>query len=151
MAITSHPTTNYNAIDKRLFIIYQPITLYTEFRIESSLMFPMISLHLVYKTSFPSLLFDSLSLIFAKLHYVLFPQHSTLLLFFLSNIHANFEHCRTALCENLHRLSVHWTWQWQSQSHEQEGQEIIVVLICIYINWSKFSLCTLWRHISTYS
>jgi len=34
-----------------LLIIHQPITLYTEFRIESSLVFPMISLHLVFKKS----------------------------------------------------------------------------------------------------
>ena len=68
MKLLSHPTTNYKAIDKRLLIIYQPINLYTELRIESSLVSPMISLHLVCKTSFPSLLFDSLSFIFAKLH-----------------------------------------------------------------------------------
>jgi len=58
--------------------------------------------------------------------------------------HTYFENCRTALCENRHRFSVHWMWQWLSCSHGQEVQEIIVVLICIYINWSTvLSLHTL--------
>ena len=35
-------------------------------------------------------------------------------------------------------------WQWLSCNHEQEVQEITVVLICIYINWSTvLSLHTL--------
>ena len=54
------------------------------------------------------------------------------------------EHCRTALCENRHRFSVHWMWQWLSCSYGKEVQEITVVLICIYINWSTLlSLHTL--------
>jgi hypothetical protein len=58
--------------------------------------------------------------------------------------HAYFEHCWTALFEDPHRFSVHWMWQWLSCSHEQEVQEIIVVLIYVYINWSTvLSLHTL--------
>ena len=39
---------------------------------------------------------------------------------------------------------VCWMWQWLSCSRGQEVQEITVVLICIYINWSTvLSLHTL--------
>ena len=55
---------------------------------------------------------------------------------------------QTALCKNSHRFSVHWMWQWLSCSHGQEVQEIITVLICIYINWSTvLSLHTLEAYI----